>query len=189
MIKSARDKGYNVAADNLQRFLDGSGGTKTIDVKWLRSFSAVTGAERVNQERFETSLTELAYKLKDGETRSFSDYWDRKLTASTLTELFYASGTSTITSSGTFSLIRKGDTISILGAVEHHWWDPYDWHAGLTAFIPGFGVISDEDALLLQRHRGSRGFMMETKWKQTVSGRIVIRHGWFDEVDYEWKGP
>ena len=55
MIKAARAKGHNVAADNLQRFLDGTGGVKKIDVAWLRSFSATKDAERINQERFENS--------------------------------------------------------------------------------------------------------------------------------------
>jgi hypothetical protein len=189
MIRDARGRGHNVAADNLQRFLDGTGGTKTLSVSWLRGFSAVTGAERTNQERFERSLTELAYTVPDGGSRTFDDHWDRMLTASQATELYYASGTSSIKSTGSFTLTRAGKVITISGTVAHHWYDPYDWHAGLSAWVPGYGTISDSDALLLQEHRGAGPFDMEADWTQTVSGRVEIVDWWFDDVSYTWTGP
>ncbi|WP_331236634.1 eCIS core domain-containing protein [Natronorarus salvus] len=189
MIRKAREDGYDVAADNLQRFLEGTGGTKQLNVGWLRGFNAVTRAERTNQSRFEKSLADIADGMSDGQTRTFDDYWDRQFTASTFTELYYASGTSTITSTGTFTLTRSGDTTTITGTVEHRWWDPYDWHAGLVAFVPGFGTISDDDALLLQQHRGAGPFDMEATWTQTVSGTITHRAWWFDSTDYTWRGP
>lgn len=189
MIEKARGRGWNIAADNLQRFLDGTGGTKTLEVSWLRGFSAVPAAERANQERFQRSLTKQAYELTDGETRRFSDYWHRQLTGGITTELFYASGTSTIRSLGNFTLKRDGKVITIEGAVEHHWYDPYDWHADLAAYIPGFGSVSDKDALLLQQHRGAKEFQMNADWPQTVQGSIEIVDWWFDSVDYIWRGP
>lgn len=189
MVDKAREDGYDVAADNLERFLAGTGGVKTLSVSWLRDFSAITDAERVNQGRFEHTLTDLAYELRDGETRTFTDYWDRQLTASTTTELDYASGTSTIRSTGTFTLSRSGNIITIEGTVRHHWHDPYDWHAGLAAYIPGFGTISDSDALLLQEHRGAGPFDMEADWTQSLSGSVEIVEWWFDKINYDWSGP
>lgn len=189
MIKDAREDGYNVAADNLERFLKGIGGIKKINVKWLRSFSNVIDAEEVNQERFENSLTKEAEKLEDGKSNSFKDYWDRQLTGSKLTELYYASGTSTIRSTGEFNLIRKSNTITISGQVKHHWFDPYDWHAGLSASIPGSGSVSDSDALLLQTYRGAKSFQMEADWKQFLKGNVIIKDWWFDTEEYSWTGP
>lgn len=190
MISAARKKGHNVAADNLQRFIDGTGGTKIESQSWLRSFGAITSAERVNQERFEESLSKLALKLGKGKTATHSDYWDRQLTGSQFKELYYASGTSTITSTGKFTLTRRGDKITITGSVDHKWHDPYDWHAGLTAYIPGFGSISDADALLLQKHRGAKPFDMESSWTQKFSGTYIIDDFlYFDYVDYKWTGP
>ena len=191
MIRDARKDGYNVAADNLQRFLDGTFGTKilSVSVSWLRDFGAITSAEAVNQGRFESSLEDIGYKLTDGEARTFTDHWQRKLTGSIFTELFYASGTSTITSRGTFNVSRSGDMITISGTVTHRWWDSYDWHAGLSAFIPGHGTISDEDALLLQHHRGAAPFDMESSWDQTLAGTIEIIDWWPDSVTFNWTGP
>ena len=189
MILAARKKGKNVAADNLERFLKGTGGTKKISVAWLRGFSEVINAERTNQERFEATLSKKSEKLKVGKTIKFSDFWDRQLTASIFNELYYASGTSTIHSVGNFQLRRKGNLISISGTVNHRWYDPYDWHAGLGALIPGTGFVSDSDALLLKKHRGAKDFLMESTWSQTVVGEVKIIDWWPDSEKYSWKGP
>lgn len=186
MIKNARALGVDVAADNLERFIEGSGGTKNESVEWLRGFSPITKAEGVNQKRFESTLTDLAYDLADGETKDLSEYWDRMLTGSVFSELFYASGTSTITSEGEFTLTRDGNVVSISGSVTHNWHDPYDWHAGLTAFIPGSGVVSDEDAIFLEQYGGANLFEMEAVWTQTLEAEIVIRRLWFDTTDFKW---
>lgn len=189
MIASARERGADVAADNLEHFLEGGGEKRTLDVTWLRGFSEITDAERINQERFEHSLNDIAAEMSDGQSRTFSDYWDRQLTASVTSELYYASGTSTIHSSGEFTLTRSGSTVTITGTVTHHWFDPYDWHAGLGAYIPGHGSISDEDALLLQRHRGAKPFEMESDWTQQVSGTYEHVDWWVDDKNYTWTGP
>jgi hypothetical protein len=189
MIAAARKKGYNVAADNLQRFLDGTGGTKELDVPWLRGFSAATDAERVNQERFEGPLTKVAKTVDHAQHKNFQDHWDRMFTASQATELYYASGTSTIRSEGKFDLEGLENIVRIGGSVNHHWFDPYDWHEGLGAYIPGFGNVSDEDALLLQKYRGAKPFMMEADWRQWISGTYTYRSAWFDSSEYTWSGP
>lgn len=189
MIAEAREDGYDVAADNLERFLKGTGGTKFMDVSWLRSFDPVVSAEETNQERFEDDLTDLAYEMNSGETRRHYDYWDASLTGSRLTELYYASGTSTVTSTGNFVLEKQGDETTITGSVEHRWWDPYDWHPGLAAYVPGFGTISDADAALLQAHRGADSFDMVARWEQTVTGTVTEVDYWFDDESYEWSGP
>ena len=189
MIKAARGKSANVAADNLERFLSGTGGVKSMDVTWLRSFEAVTDAERKNQERFEASLGVQAETVPHGETKSFNDHWDRMLTGGQTTELYYASGTSTIRSTGNFTLSTIENEVSISGTVQHRWFDPYDWHAGLSAVIPGFGSISDEDALLLQQYRGAKPFEMEAKWQQTLSGHVTVKKYWFDKESFKWSGP
>ncbi|MES0490391.1 MAG: hypothetical protein ABUK01_10390 [Leptospirales bacterium] len=189
MITSAREDGYDVAADNLERFLDGTGGVKKLSVSWLRGFESVLDAEEKNRERFEGSLSDIADKMKDNSTRNFHDYWDRSLTASQFGELYYASGTSTITSHGNFKLVMNGEYVTITGIVKHRWWDPYNWHAGLAAYIPGFGSISDEDALLLQKHRGAAPFRMEAHWSQKLSAKIKIIDYWFNDENFQWKGP
>ena len=189
MITAARERGYPVAADNLEHFLAGSGSKRILEVDWLRGFSEVTNAEKTNQGRFESSLENLADGMAHGERKTLNDYWDAMLTASVFTELYYASGTSTITSTGSFSLERIEDIVNISGTVEHKWHDPYDWHAGLGAFIPGHGNVSDEDGLLMQSCRGARPFEMEALWTQRLSGSVNINDYWFNSSSFSWTGP
>jgi hypothetical protein len=188
MITAARGRGADVAADNLERFLAGTGGVKTESVPWLRGFEVVTDAEETNEDRFEKSLNDLANGMSHGDRRTHADHWSRMLTASRSSELFYASGTSTIRSTGTFDLNMIENVVSVYGTVEHTWYDPYDWHAGLTASVPGFGTISDEDALLMQRHRGARPFRMEATWTRRVTGSIEVGTLW-NTRSLSWSGP
>jgi Domain of unknown function (DUF4157) len=189
MIANARKDGKNVAADNLQRFLDGSGGVKKMDVTWLRSFEEVAQAEKINRERFEGPLTKAGKGVQHADKKTFEDYWDRLIQSSVFTELYYASGTSTLHSTGQFSLEGIENIVNISGHVNHHWYDPYDWHEGLSAYIPGFGNVSDADALLLQKYRGAKPFQMEADWTQYLNGKLTHRGWWFDSADYSWTGP
>jgi len=188
MIAAARADGKNVAADNLQHWLDGKGGVRKIDVKWLRGFGCVTDAEDTNKGRFETSLNKQANGASHGDKKTFTDHWDRMFTASTRDELYYASGTSTLTSKGTFELSVIENEVTIGGTVLQHWHDPYDWHAGLSAYIPGFGSISDADALLVEKLRGAKPFEMEADWTQSLSGLIKVGKLWNTKT-FTWSGP
>lgn len=171
MINDANEDGYHVAADNLQRWLDGTGGTKTLDSEWLKSFRAVRKAEDKNIGRFEAQLAKLARGLKDGGTKNFTDYWDASLTPNAYSELYYASGTSQLTSTGSFTLKRKGDKIYISGTIHHEWNDPYNWHKGLNAgvSVPGNGFVKDSDAILVEREFGAKSFHMKSSWSNSVS--------------------
>lgn len=189
MVDAARILGFDVAADNLEYFLAGTGGVRPLPVSWLRSFDAVLNAERTNQERFEASLKRIAAEMNDGETRVVTDHWDRLLTANPASELYYASGTSTLSSTGTFTLQKHQGSVEVSGEVSLTWKDPYDWHPGATAFVPGFGVAEDKDARSLVFERGAREFDMVADWKQTLTGRIQVVEWWPDTEEFQWSGP
>ena len=189
MIAAARKAVKNVAADNLEHFLGASGTTRILDWNWLRSFSSVVTAEKKNIKRFEEALKKKAETLLNGDNIWFYDYWDRIETASSFSELYYASGTFTLTSYGQFFLSRNGNCISITGNIDHYWWDPYDWHAGLAAYVPGFGSVSDEDALRLEKAGRAMAFLMESEWTQEGKGSYVIRKFWFDSFKMNWSLP
>lgn len=189
MIAAARRKGKNVAADNLEYFLSGRGGTRILDWNWLRTDSSILAAERLNQERFEKKLKEKSRTLSKGEKIRFYDYFDATKTASVFSELYYASGTFTITSYGDFTLERIGCVVEIEGGVDHCWWDDYDWHVGLSAYIPGFGNVADADAQLLEDSGRAKSFRMESEWTQTMSGAYIIRKRLWNKSTFIWNGP
>ena len=66
----------------------------------------VNAAEQKNRVRFEESLEKIANGMKCGETKTFHDYWDAQIShhgrGFSFDELFFASGDSTLTSTGDF---------------------------------------------------------------------------------------
>ena len=187
--------GYNQAAQNLRFFLAGALKNRKdllyINMVWLRSYYPVTSAEEKNQERFEDEIESIAKKMKDKDRKQFANFWDAGITATIHTDLYYASGGSTLTSQGYFELERKGCKIYITGTVQHYWHDKYDWHAGLGAFIPlpGIGVVPDDYGLILVQAGRAKEFDMQSFWKTSYKGvyDIGIIYDSFDSSD--WSEP
>jgi hypothetical protein len=190
MIRSAREKGYNVAADNLEHFLNGHGATRSVPLAWLRGFSVVTNAEKTNQGRFEDQLKKAAKKLAPGASTIFSDHWDKAFTAGLTEELYYASGTSELSSAGTFTLTRMGNTVTITGVVNQRWHDPYDWNPGAGAWIPGYGFVSDSVGLDLKDAGVGHDYLLENLYRQSVTGTYTIQAAYRpDTSSFTWTGP
>jgi hypothetical protein len=187
-VKKGRQKGMNVAADNLEYWLVGEGNPKTLSVNWLRSFDSVKSAETENKDRFENDIKQRAVKMPDGKSEVFGTRWDRVVHASPTTELFYASGISQITSYGRFTLSRIEKTIHVEGKVKHQWRDPYNWNAGQSAYLPGIGNIPDDDALALQKAGIGHDYLLMSDWMQTVTGTVEIGFI-YDSTNLNWNGP
>ena len=177
MITLAGNFGWQVAAGNMNHFLSSSGSELTLLWTWLESFSAFQSAIDVNIGRFEQSISDIADRLNNGQSERLIDNWDRLVQGNTLTELYYASGNSTLSSSGDF-IITKSLTgnVTVTGTINHSWYDPYDWHAGLTAYIPGFGLVSDSEALcLVNAGRAEEFNMRSSKQQNYVSSLQTIK--------------
>lgn len=190
LIAAARSRGYPVAAGNLEHFLTGGGATRSLPLGWLRSYAVVTEAEQRNHERFEDQLKDRAKALAAGGSTTFSDYWDAVIRASATTELFYASGISQLRSSGSFSLSRAGQVVTITGTVQQRWFDPYNWNPGSGAWIPGHGVVSDDVGLDLKDAGRGHDYLLENRYTQTLAGTYTIRP-WYrpNSSTFTWSGP
>ncbi len=151
IISRGRIRGWNIAADNLQHFLDGGGNKRTLSWSWLRKYDSVIRAEKKNRERFiNQTLKDKIKKYKSGVVEVL-DWWDAQEKESVSTQLYFVSGSFTLTSYGKFELsCVKDGKVRVKGSIDHYWWDIYDWHAGLFANVPTFGKISDADALALK---------------------------------------
>lgn len=172
MIKKARERNFNMAADCLQWWLDWSGFTKNIDVNWLRGNNEVIVAENVNIERFEERLELENFDkklIKNGDFAEYKNELQRQFVGGIFRELYYVCGTSTITSKANFKITRVKDNFILSGTIIHYWWDRYDWHKGANAYINGFGYVNDSDALLVEKHCGARPYEMRSQWQQTFN--------------------
>ncbi|MFH6950020.1 hypothetical protein ACHRV6_16110 [Flavobacterium sp. FlaQc-51] len=174
MIKKARERNYNMAADCLQWWLDGSGFTKTMDFNWLRKQREVISAENINIERFENDEDSkfglFLLTLQEGVANNFTNHNHRLVRAGIFGELYYASGNSTLKSTCHFKVTKKdSNNYKLSGTIIHSWNDRYDWHKGASAYIYGFGNIGDSDALLVEKYCGAKPFEMHSEWKQNFN--------------------
>lgn len=161
---------HPMASDFLEHFMDGVGASRTMSLRWLRSFKAIRKAERKNHRRFERQLTREAGLLRDGASIWLHDYWDARINAFIGTELFYVSRMSLLRSQGSFVLTRTGSEVRASGTVRHHWFDPYDWDRGRWVYIPRHGFVPIAVGRELVESDEARNFLMESRHVQTLVG-------------------
>jgi hypothetical protein len=170
MIKKARERNFNMAADCLQWWLDGSGFTKNIDFNWLRKQKEVIAAENLNLERFAEMLEKYGKTLKEeGDVAKYDDHFEHQVKGSIFGELYYASGDSTLSSHCYFKITKKKNNFLVTGIIKHFWWDSYNWHKGANAYIPSFGYVKDSDALLVEKYCEAKPFDMKSEWQQSFN--------------------
>lgn len=173
MIEKSRQRNYDMAADCLQWWLDGSGSTKNIDFHWLRKQRELIASENVNIERFENDQDSkfgiFLLTLEEMKTKRFSTYYEKQVKGGVFGELYYASGDSTLSSRCYFNVIKQKNNFTLSGTIIHSWNDRYDWHKGAFAFIFGFGFAKDSDALLVEKYCGAKPFEMRSQWQQTFN--------------------
>jgi YD repeat-containing protein len=165
MINGARLFQWLVAADNMERFLIVPNSDITISPMWLQSFGVVQDAIEKNVGRVKSKIQHVLDVLEPGQTFQLNEHWDASLEGSALTELFYASGGSTLVTTSIFTIKKhaKG-TVEVLGKIIHSWNDAYDWHLGLVAPIPGFGIVEDAEAICLINAGRASEFKMFSGW-------------------------
>jgi hypothetical protein len=178
LFRSIVDEGRDVhpiASDVLEHFMDGAGASRTMSLRWLRSFRVIQKAERKNRHRFERQLAREARRLPDGASTWLHDHWDARINAFIGTELFYVSRMSLLRSHGSFVLIRAGAKVQVSGTVRHHWFDPYDWDRGRWVYIPRHGFVPIAVGRDLVESDEARNFLMESSHVQTLVGVFLDR--------------
>jgi hypothetical protein len=135
-------------------------------------------------------LQQKARRVADGASDTLSDLWDAVISASIVTELYYASGVSQLKSTGSFSLSRAGRVVSITGTVHQRWFDPYNWNPGMGAIIPGHGSVSDDVGLDLKDAGRGHDYLLENLYDQTLTGTYTIQP-WYrpNSSAFTWAGP
>jgi len=210
-LKMAREKGYTHAADNIEMYLDKKGGWQEMDSAWLIGSASVQSAVEVNLGRFEEKLIEEATKLEGspkGTVRKVKDYNNRGYTPSFMeeTELYIASATAAIQSTGIFTLTRGDGCVEIEGTVEHFWWDTYAFTSGKGLNVEDVKKLLLENKLpeglaeaqvtnideimkALEETGRAKAFGMYSYWHQTMTGCICDSfagvHAWW-QYEFKW---
>jgi hypothetical protein len=206
LVQFGRDKGYPVAARNLEKFLDGSGETEIINKSWLRQFPSISGrsitgapsAELRLQDYFKRDINTFSTNTPINNTNQTmvvplgTTYWDADIVAVSPAfeaELFYASGKSSIKATGQFrmEIPPQGSNAprKIIGNIHYHWYDNYAFIQGEDVLVPFAGWwgifperFTDEEAIKLKTYGRARSFDMVADWDQFVYAESSIFGGW-----------
>ena len=189
-VKAGRKKGLNMAADFLERFLDGIGGTVHISREDARALKPVGDAEKTNRRRIERSFTDTRHRygnalknIQPGPPLTLTkDHWDRKLTVLGLilrdeADIALATGNSNVKAEGSYTAWRTGDVIHIEGEVTHTWDDTYNFHKW-QPYADG--------ALALQKHRGAKPFEIRSGWRQRLTGTVILDNRRLTAPRFKW---
>jgi hypothetical protein len=184
--------GLDTAAENLRRYRSGVGGTRRYDDDEIESHLPVTEAEDTNRTQFEADTftgrtgsekaAEAMLRVRDGETRRFTDYWKvpldyrnalgqrpaaslrRGLNADT-----YASfGQGEVMSRGTFTVSRRGNDLTVEGEVGHK----FDSSETDNLYDFNEGALGGRAASRLEQAGEAAPFRMQYDRRQDVRARI-----------------
>ena len=186
IVDKGRTVGANWASKMLEHWMQGSGKDMIIKTKVLRDYEQIQDAENAIRERILEGIKKrnIINGIKEGEEKRLFLFSHEPMTAMPWSEMFYASGSFTLTGRLTLNVKRNGQIINFHGVLEFHWWDPYDWHAGLNAYIPTVGTVEDADADKYENAGCAKKFDMYSFWYQTFSETYTIDDIlWFYDTD------
>ena len=172
------------AAANIDYFLSAAGGIREMPINWLLSYDIIQDAVDDNfqvPDRFIDRINQRISSLANGGTMRYVDNFHRKKTASSLfdPDLYYASGTFSVESVINVDINKDSSgQVSVIGVVTNRFYDLYDWHPGLTAWVPGFGSVEDAEGECLRSQGKAANFLQQTTWTNPVTynnGRLIWR--------------
>lgn len=194
---------YPRGAANLERFLDGDGGTELYDPDELLGFSPVQEAESKNEFRFqdwmlgkqdvEDPTHEVHSKLNalgDGDSLDDGTNWIATGAFGLSEEerdLHLAIGGFNLHSRGKFQFTRNGGVIHVRGTIFHSRSDVYDWKRGDRTFIPSTAmpIIEHDDMLALRDFGDAEFFTSHSAWQKDVTGTLTLTNGVVTDADLD----
>lgn len=163
MIATARRLGFHEAADNLAHWLEGSGSRRRMEAEPFLHHGFI------HQHLVEVVLP----IIQDGARARVADgrlsaeqptaviHWAQTVSALPMTDLFFALGSFTLQSDVVVHLDAATGTLRI-GEWTCSAYDTYDWDAGKSTLIPGFGRVQDDELAALEAAGHGRRFEVET---------------------------
>lgn len=187
IINHGRKYGANWAAKMLEHWMQGSGEDLIITMELLKRYDLITDAEGKIQEKILKGIKKrVDATIQDGE-KIYYIAWEEGLTASIASEFFYASGSSNLVGRIKTKINKNLKTTTVSGVLEYHWADPYDWHLGLDAWIPGVGTIKDADASKYESAGCAKSFGMYSFWYQPFYAEYITDDIFYiDTETVEW---
>lgn len=187
IARSGRALGYKDAADNLERHLDGKGGTKVYSRDEARKFEPIRRAEETIREYVvEKNFTDATGNshdsntrlstMRDGDSVRISDKWDADTQIGEMLvqglrdqgRFYTAFGRTGVDGLADLVATRRGDRIRFDGEVTFIWNDRYD-------FLKPQPYSAHMKRL--EKTRGAKPFEIRARWKQRVFGSAEMVKG------------
>jgi hypothetical protein len=212
-VEIGRKMGLDFAADNLERFLDGKGGTKNITRDEARQFDAIKEAEDTNRTRFEESFLEEGpgpedtflemedigssksqhtfnaqlKRIKDGAPpiNLGTDDWEREFHFDDQLIQLVTGEADFALGVGRTEVKSKGTFTAERKGNVIHIKGTVD-HVWEDKYKFKRNQPFADGALALQKHRGARPFDIRAGWKQKVQGTIEIVDGALRNPKFQW---
>lgn len=169
-----------MAADNLDYWLSGRGGTKTIPAHHFQNDSAVTSHLRnVHRSLFLSTRDPskgIVPRLKRPPVAAtYQMTWEDSTYARPLSDLFFGLGGFTVKSIVDVA-VRK-ETGNAWTVTFTKWMaqvlDNYNWDEGKSVVVPGWGEINDADALRVERAGKAKSYLIQSQPWQVLDHSIV----------------
>jgi hypothetical protein len=186
MIVAARAKGANGAAENLEYWLSGKNGTKMMKASQFQNEDFVNSwlSDRPRSRFISGAVT----RYKDGRLTVGGDAdmeWTDSLTAPLTHDLFYALGGFTILSRVRVHCdrVESGRIWDTVYFSFKSWQcearDTYNWDAGKSTYIPGFGSITDEWMKYIEDNGSAKAFNVSSDpWTVTNAAVTATFDKW-----------
>ena len=169
-----------MAAENLDYWLSGRGGTKVIPAHHFQNDSAVTSHLRSVHRNVFLSTSDRSKGIiprlqRQPVSTTYQMTWEDSTYARPLSDLFFGLGGFTVKS--TVEVSVRNESGSVWSVSFTRWtaqvFDNYNWDEGKSVVVPGWGEINDEDALRVERAGRARSFLIESVPWQVLDQTII----------------
>lgn len=185
MADIAEEQGWSQASGNLRRYINGGGGTLTIQSEFITKYVHTQVDLEYNLNRFfiteesdtydYVNVADLASKMGDGEVFHYQDNYSTTIRTtgrdkifgdnnpsidqpSFTTELAYALGNFTLYSVTDFEVERDGNLFYVSGKIINEFRDEYNWEDDLGLSVTIFGIEFKDSELAELSEIGAKRF-------------------------------
>ncbi|MCC7337353.1 MAG: hypothetical protein IT422_19870 [Pirellulaceae bacterium] len=164
-----------MAADNLEYWLNAQGGTKVIPAHHFQNSSAVNSHLRTKHRsvflsQFDPNKGIVPRLRRTPVLPTYQMTWEDSTYANLLTDLYFGLGGFTVKSIVDVEVTKGAG--NMWQVVFKKWtaqvFDDYNWDAGKSVVVPGWGTIQDTDAIRVEQAGRAKSFLIQSiPWQVT----------------------
>ena len=165
----------NAALENIERFKQRNFISPEQSTPGFLAVKAIAEDPAARFTQFEDHWkVDLKYSIP-GFERFFKAWKSDKIDTASA---FFATGESSVTSTGDFLLRRQGDQVLVTGTITHLWTDP--------AYNFNPGQIFHQESQILEKNGKARPFPWKAEWRDEGEGLLQIENAFQPGATRRW---